>query len=202
VSNTAPTSALRQETLHGARLRTRLADLAALRLAVFREWPYLYDGTAADEARYLEPYARSPQSLAVLVWDGDTCVGATTALPLADATDETRAPFLAAGEDVRGTLYFGESVVLASHRGRGLGVGFFAAREAHARALGLSRCAFCAVDRPDVHPLKPPDAGSNAAFWQRRGYVREPRLACVLEWRDLGEATPSRHTLTYWLKTL
>ena len=41
-----------------AALEAALGDVAALRIAVFRDWPYLYDGDADYEARYLDTYAQ------------------------------------------------------------------------------------------------------------------------------------------------
>lgn len=190
------------QTLRGAAIREHLHTLAALRLTVFHDWPYLYEGTLDYERQYLETYARCVESIAVLAWDGTQCVGATTALPLRDAEAAMRAPFEQAGMGIGNTLYFGESVVLASHRGRGIGVAFFEQRETHARALGLSRCAFCAVDRPASHPLKPAAYKPNDAFWARRGYTRHSELQCCFDWLDRGELKPTLHSLTYWLREL
>lgn len=195
-------SDIRYQTLMGAAIREQLQTLAALRLMVFRDWPYLYDGTLDYERQYLETYARCDDSIAVLAWDGAHCVGATTALPMRHAEAAMRKPFEQAALTTGATLYFGESVVLASHRGRGIGVAFFEQREAHARALGLTRCAFCAVDRPASHPLKPANYTPNDAFWTRRGYTRQPALQCAFDWLDRGEPAPTTHTLTYWLREL
>ena len=70
-------------------------------------------------------------------------------MPLADEAPEFRKPFLDAGLAVDNYLYFGESIVLPEWRGVGLGKEFFARREEHARRLGLTATAFCAVDRPE-----------------------------------------------------
>jgi len=193
---------IRYQTLQGGGIREQLQVLAALRLTVFRDWPYLYNGTLDDERQYLETYLRCDDSIAVLAWDGDLCVGATTALPLRNAEAAMRAPFAEATADIDHTLYFGESVVLQSHRGLGIGVAFFEQREAHALSLGMTRCAFCEVERPASHPLKPPDYKPNDAFWTRRGYTRQPALQCTFDWLDRGEPAATPHTLTYWLRTL
>ena len=138
----------------------------------------------------------------VLAWDGAECIGATTALPLAATQAEVRAPFEQAELPVEKVLYFGESVVRAGYRGRGIGVQFFNAREAHARGLRLSQCAFCSVERSTDHPLLPKEYVPNDAFWTRRGYRHHPELASVFEWRDLDQAAATKHRLSYWLKTL
>ena len=53
------------ERLQGTALTAALPDLARLRIAVFREWPYLYDGSADYEQRYLATYAAAPDSVII-----------------------------------------------------------------------------------------------------------------------------------------
>jgi len=113
-------------------------DLARLRIAVFREYPYLYEGDAAYEQRYLTAYARSPRSVFVLALDGGKVVGASTGLPLSDDGEAFHQPFLERGIPLEEVFYFGESVLLREYRGQGIGHRFFDEREAHAaRALGF-----------------------------------------------------------------
>lgn len=80
----------------GAAAVAVVEQLAALRLCVFREFPYLYEGNEAYERRYLQTYINAPRSLCLLVKDGDAIVGASTALPLADESSEFQQPFVAA----------------------------------------------------------------------------------------------------------
>ena len=193
---------IRFQALRGMATEQRMEPVAALRIRVFRDWPYLYEGSLEFERKYLATFALCNASFVVLAWDGEQCVGATTALPLANTQAEVRAPFEQAGMDIHQVLYFGESVVLSSHRGQGIGLHFFAAREAHAQALGLRQCAFCAVDRPVDHPLRPAHYVPNDAFWQRRGYTRLPELVSTFSRQDVDQAAATPHALTYWLKTL
>ena len=74
---------LRVERLTGPALQAALPDLAALRTRVFRDWPYLYEGSEAYERRYIATYAASVDSVIVGAFDGGRLVGAATALPLA-----------------------------------------------------------------------------------------------------------------------
>lgn len=87
--------------LSGREIEPYLDALGALRIEVFREFPYLYDGDLAYERRYLETYVRSARSLAVLVFAGAELIGATTCLPLEDEAAEFQQPFLTAGIDPR-----------------------------------------------------------------------------------------------------
>lgn len=192
----------RVETRDGEALWSTLGPLAELRIRVFREFPYLYEGSLAYEEGYLEHYARSPRSRVVLVWDGDRVVGASTVIPLADAQADVQEPFTRAGIDLSGIDYFGESVLLREYRGRGFGVRFFELREAHALEHGLAVCAFCAVERPADHPLRPTDYVPNDAFWAKRGYEKVPELRTTLSWLDLGEKEQTAKPMTFWLKRL
>lgn len=194
---------LRTELLRSAEIAAHLDELAHLRIAVFREFPYLYDGDAGYEARYLQAYVDAPDSLCVLALDGDRVVGASTALPLADEDEAFQRPVRERGIPVDEVFYCAESVVLPEYRGRGLGHRFFDAREAHARALGRFRwTAFAAVDRAPDDPRRPAGARGNEAFWTRRGYVRQPGMTMRLAWKELGEAHESDKPLTFWLRPL
>lgn len=194
---------VRLERLNGETLRQRLQDLARLRIEVFRAFPYLYDGDLAYEQRYLETYLRSQDSTLIAAFDEDHIVGAATALPLADETDNIIDPFRRHGFDIERVFYFGESVLLPAFRGRGIGVGFFEEREAWARSLGrFSMACFCAVDRPADHPRRPKDDVPLDAFWERRGFRRVPHMTTTFSWKDLDEPGESPKRMVYWMKTL
>lgn len=186
----------------GPAIAPHVEDLARLRSEVFRQWPYLYDGDAAYEAKYLQVYLDSPFSVVVLVLDGDKVVGASTGLPLVDAEAAFRAPFAEASIDPSEVFYCGESVLLPRYRGRGFGHRFFEEREAHARSLGgFAWTAFCAVERDSDDPRRPPFHRDNDAFWRRRRYAPHARLAVTLPWREIGNGEVE-HTLRYWLRPL
>lgn len=199
---TATHDGLRLEPLRGEAIHTRLEPLARVRMRVFRDWPYLYEGSLDYEKRYLQIYARSPRSLAVLVWDGTECVGASTVIPLADENEDAKAPFRKAGIALEEVDYFGESILLPQYRGRGVGVKFFELREAHAREHGLPLCAFCAVERASDHPARPADYVPNDAFWSRRGYRKVPELQTSFSWPDVGDTESTAKPMTFWLKRL
>ena len=59
----------------GTELLAAIPDLARLRMSVFRDFPYLYAGSAEYEERYLRTYAQAPGALVVLARDGGRVVG-------------------------------------------------------------------------------------------------------------------------------
>jgi hypothetical protein len=83
--------------LRGAEIEPHIDDLARLRIQVFREFPYLYDGNLDYEAEYLATYVRSADSLCVLVRDEGRVVGASTSLPLGGARQRVGAEGVSGG---------------------------------------------------------------------------------------------------------
>jgi GNAT superfamily N-acetyltransferase len=191
---------LRLQNFHGHELEPHLDALGALRIAVFREYPYLYDGSLEYERDYLRVYLCSKGSLVVLAFDGDRVVGATTCLPMLDEGPEFQAAFVKAGYDLSTICYFGESILLPQYRGKGIGKAFFTRREAHVQALGLKLSTFCAVDRPADHPLRPTGYRPLDDFWRSLGYTKRPELQAIFEWKEIGEEIESPKTLTFWTK--
>ncbi|MEJ6580225.1 MAG: GNAT family N-acetyltransferase [Akkermansiaceae bacterium] len=189
------------KTLHGRDIASALPEIARLRIEVFREFPYLYEGNMAYEQHYLERYLHCPDAIAVLALDGDQIVGVSTGLPLIAAEEDFQKPFLAHDLPVSDYFYCAESVLQKSHRGQGLGHQFFDHREAHARQK-FSHTCFCAVNRPHHHPLKPPGYHPHDSFWTKRGYTRKPHLEAHFTWQDLKEETESKKSLTFWTKAL
>ena len=195
------------EVLHGSALSAALGDLARLRIEVFRDWPYLYDGSAADEHDYLAAFATAPDALIVAARDGDRIVGAATAAPLAGHTPEFVPLLASTGLDPRRVFYCGESVLLAAYRGRGIGHAFFDRREAHARACTsahgpYTHVAFCAVVRAADDPRAPAGYAALDGFWQRRGYRPVPGLVGSYSWKEIGAAAQSAKPMQFWMKPL
>lgn len=193
--------ALTFHELSGAALEPWLEGLGRLRIAVFHEYPYLYQGTLDYEREYLQTYSRAADSLVVLVTDEQSnVVGATTCVPPREEGPEFQEAFLKAGWDVNEICYFGESILLPQLRGRGIGKEFFRRREAHAQKLGARFTAFCAVNRPVDHPLRPPNYRPLDDFWKAMGYTKRPDLQATFVWKEIGESAESPKTLTFWIK--
>lgn len=194
---------LHLQRLSGAAITPWLPELARLRIQIFREFPYLYNGSAAYEEKYLKTYVNAPDSVMALVWDGERVVGASSGLPLAAETPNVIEPFLTHGYDPQRIFYYGESVLLPEYRGRGLGKRFFEEREAHVRELGrFDLACFCAVDRPADHPRRPAGYAPLDALWNRQGFVRHPELHTTFSWQGLDEDQESPKPMVFWLKSL
>ena len=188
------------KTLLGEDLRPYIPALAQLRLSIFRDYPYLYEGTLEYEEAYLRTYSQSQSSIFILALDENQVVGVSTAIPMLEADAAFQKPFLAEAYDIKQILYFGESVLQPSYRGQGIGHEFFNAREKYAQGMGSHYTCFCAVERPTTHPLKPDNYQPLDMFWHKRGYSKQSQLKTEYEWQDISETSASYKTMVFWLK--
>ncbi len=195
-------SDIQVRALQGAELEAALDGVADLRITVFRDWPYLYDGSREYEREYLQTYRNNPGALLVGAFHDGKLIGASTSTPMEDHAPEFAAPFRALGIAPEKILYGAESVLLRPYRGIGLGHRFIDLREGHARALGRTHVAFCSVVRPEDHPARPAVYRSNDAFWRGRGYETLPGVVARFSWKDLGEAEETEKALQFWIRAL
>jgi GNAT superfamily N-acetyltransferase len=188
--------------LGAAEARDRIDEVAALRMIVFRDWPYLYDGDPAYERDYLAASLDAPGAVMIGAFDGARMVGASTAAPLAEHHAEFAEPLRERGLDPDDYFYFGESVLLAHWRGTGIGVRFFVEREKAALEQRFSTTLFTSVIRPATHPMRPQAHVPLDAFWRKRGYERLPGLTAHFSWRDIGQREETAKPMEYWRRHL
>jgi hypothetical protein len=86
--------------LTGHQIAIAVADLASLRITVFADWPYLYDGDLAYEEDYLREFAEAQDAVLVLARDGERAVGAATASPMMARSRSSAPPSRNAGSTV------------------------------------------------------------------------------------------------------
>lgn len=79
-------------SLTGPALEAALDDVARLRIAVFRDWPYLYDGTLDYERAYLATYRDNPGALLVGAFHQGQLIGASTSTLMEDHAEAFRPP--------------------------------------------------------------------------------------------------------------
>jgi len=191
-----------EQLLTGAAITDALNDLATLRLDIFPEYPYLYQGRREDELTYLATYAEAPDACVTLAYDGLTVIGAATGMPLiqedAQMLDAFAGTTIALGE----VYYVGELLFRPAYRNRGLGQKLLERLENHIRSLGRFRTLTCAtVERPEDHPLRPRDYIPISRFLARTGFVRLPGVTTHFIWRE-SDGVKRDHLMQFWIKDL
>lgn len=190
---------IHHETATGSGIAKLIPPLGQLRIRVFHDFPYLYEGSPEYEENYLQVYTKNHLSIAFVVFDGNKPVGATTGMPLSSESKEIQRPFLERGMNIDEIFYFGESILLPEYRGHGLGHLFFDVREKHALENGFKTTVFCSVIRPEDHPLRPADYRPNDIFWTKRGYEKQD-YSCRMTWLDRNETLETEKELIFWTK--
>lgn len=188
--------------LKGEQIHPYIDELAKLRISVFKNYPYLYNGDMAYETHYLRSYLQCPDSFMVLVIDKDTVVGASTAIPLEFESADFQKPFIDHNINLHDIFYFGESVLLPDYRGKNIYHQFFQLRELAAKAYGSKVTAFAVVERSPNDPRRPKDYLPLDTVWSRYGYKKHAELRMYYTWKEIGEETASAKPLIFWLKHL
>lgn len=205
ISRTTIGSVTVESLTEPAAIAAVIPDLARLRISVFREFPYLYDGDYDYEAEYLKLYANTPGAIVVAARDGangNRLAGAATGLPLSAEHKELLTAFERASLPIADMYYFAESVLEPAYRGRSIGHAFFDHREARAKAQGYQEACFLSVIRPMNHPRRPTDYRPHNAFWSKRGYAAVSGFEASFTWRDLDETEGSPKPMELWRRNL
>jgi GNAT superfamily N-acetyltransferase len=196
------------EVRHGHDVMPLAREFAQFRLGEFRHFPYLYEGTEANELAYMEAYAGNVNTILVMILDDRLPVGMFTALPFLAKSFPTHAEvgrqLAGLGHDPAGMFYFGEAILRSEYRGRGLGRRACLMIEAYARLLGFSQGCMMTVERSAGDPRRPLDYQDPEPLFQALGF-RKVGLKTVLSWPTLQadrSVEMRENTLVWWLKDL
>lgn len=188
--------------VQGDDVKSVIPAVAELRLTIFREYPYLYDGTLSDELEYLKRYATVKGGMVVCAMYEGRVVGAVTGIPL-DAEDEAfLTPLRTAGEDVAGCYYVGEALLFPPWRDSGLGSRLLDTLVCEVESWGCYNRLVCAtICRDPSDPRKPEAFIPIDGFCQRHGFILHPDLVASVSWREEGGGV-CPHDLVFWMRSL
>lgn len=191
-----------EQLLSGTAIADALDDLATLRLAIFPEYPYLYQGRREDELMYLATYAEAPDACAILAYDGLTVIGAVTGMPLVHEDAQMLDAFTGTTFPLDEVYYIGELLFRPAYRNCGLGQKLLGRMENHIRSLGSYSKITCAtVERPDDHQLLQPDYIPISRFLARTGFAKLSGVSTHFMWRET-DGDIQNHPMQFWGKNL
>jgi GNAT superfamily N-acetyltransferase len=191
-----------EQLLSGADVADALDDLATLRLAIFPEYPYLYQGRREDELTYLATYAEAPDACAILAYDGLTVIGVATGMPLFHEDAQMLDAFAGTTFTLNEIYYVGELLFRPAYRNCGLGQKLLARLEHYIQSLGTYRKLTCAtVVRPEDHPMRPFDYIPITRFLARTGFTRLSGVTTSFMWLETDDVKQN-HPMQFWIKNL
>lgn len=188
-------------TYRGAQIAEVTETLFYLSKTIFRDFPYLFDGSTTTE-NYMERYAKMQHSFALIIHEGNNLVGAATACLLNEEWDIFRTPYKEAGFDLEKTFYFGEGILLPPYRGMGLYKTMMNERIQAAKKYGATKASFISVVRPSNHLLRPANYQELTPIWNKYGFFKDPKCDVKLSWKDVDKPEPDLKTLNAWVKDI
>ena len=184
--------------LSGSEIENYIDRLGEFRMEIFREYPYLYDGSIQHERTYLSRYSRNTESLLLLLQDTLGIMGACTGIPLKGEGCEFQNAF--AGENNDEIYYIGEVMLRADSRGKKLGSCLMST------ALGLidsrkyKKVCLCTVDRGLDHPQRPLSYRPPDYLWKKYGFEKSTMLMSYFDWKDIGKDAETRKPMNIWFR--
>jgi len=190
--------------VHGEAITELIPFIAQQRLAIFKEYPYLYQGSLEGEYTYLTWFASLPHSAVAVAYDGENIVAFLTGTSFADFAHHFQGSlelFENAGLDPAIYYYLSEAIVLPEYRNKSVCRYLTHALEQHARARGFSAgCLTC--EQHEHHPLKPAGYKELGPLFAKLGY-HKTELTVFFTWDTIqsdGSIKAASHPLTYWVK--
>ncbi|HAB99118.1 MAG TPA: GNAT family N-acetyltransferase [Parachlamydiales bacterium] len=189
------------KTLLGKEIIPYIPKIAELRIAIFREYPYLYEGEMSYEERYLLMYSQTSHAMLVIAEDDHRVVGAVTGLPLTESMEEIKDLFLNKHIPSERIFYLGEIVLLQEYRKKNIGYLMYQQFEKAIKEMGLyEKIALCEVVRAKNDLRKPPNYQSLNRFWERQGDLKRPDLIANFSWKEIGAAKETKKPMVFWIK--
>jgi GNAT superfamily N-acetyltransferase len=191
-----------EQLLAGTAIADARDEVATLRLEIFREYPYLYQGRREDELTYLCTYFEAPDACVILAYDGDAVIGAVAGIPLIHEDAQMLDAFAETAFSPDEAYYVGELLFRPAYRNGGLGQKLLARLESHLRSLGRYSTLTCAtLERPDDHPLRPRDYIPITRFLAHTGFDRLSGVTTSFTWREI-DGVKRDHLMQFWSKPI
>lgn len=197
--------------LSGQQILPFISDIGQLILEVYKEWPYLYEGTLEEQYDYVQTrYINMPNSLVCTAFDQEKLVGLAMGVPLCEAPTHYLTPFTSNQEclelPLKNIFYWGELIVRSEYRQREIAQQMcdLVLKEILDNS-DYKAIAFCTVERSDdfhLNNCKTNDYFSLDSKWEELGFKKHEDLSFNAVWRLVQESHESQHHMVYWVKKI
>jgi GNAT superfamily N-acetyltransferase len=191
------------QVLRGQELLSNIPEFAKLRLTIFREYPYLYEGDPALEKSYLSLFASSSDAFFIVAKIKNQVVGAISGLPLDVAQKEIRDVFHQSAIETGEYYALCEIIVLKEHRNKKIGSVLY--KEFENQLLKMKRykkVVLWQIVRAQGDLKRPNDYFSLDNFWCKKGFIKHPEFICYIHWKEISDKEESSHRFEFWIKEL
>ncbi|NGX45983.1 MAG: hypothetical protein K940chlam2_01164 [Chlamydiae bacterium] len=188
--------------LKGKDILPYLDQVAQLRMGIYREWPYLYEGDLATEKNYLKVYAEAKDSLLVVATEGDQVIGIAIGLPLNESIEQIQDVFREKQVSMENCYYFADEVLIKEYRGQ---IGLTMNQKFEQAVGELKRYGEIygfEIVREANDPRKPEGYRSLDPLWEKLGYGVIPGWEAHVEWLDVGDAEKTSHLMRFRKKSM
>jgi GNAT superfamily N-acetyltransferase len=201
----ADESTIHMKVLQGEVINSIVKEITDLSLIIYREYPYLYEGTEEEYLPLIQHYVQSENGIACLLFDQEKPIGVAIGMPMSAMRENYKQPILNYFKkiDVDSMFYLGEFLLLEEYRGKGLGKKMYNEFERLVKEKGsFETICFCKISEFDSHPLMPANYRALDDFWNKLGFEKQEDLNFSVFWCNVSEIEDSSHKLIYWMKFL
>jgi len=184
-----------------------LPFIAQLRINIFRDYPYLYEGNLKEEMDDLEHCSQLIDNALAIAFHQDTPVGFLYGIPLIEFSSHFENPVIDLFKEKELTpetcYYFADIIILPEHRGNNLSKKLFNALETYAQERGYHSASFI-TESHESHPLKPLNYKQLEPLWYSLQY-KKTGLTSYGSWQTHqpdGSVIRQRHSADIWFKYL
>jgi ribosomal protein S18 acetylase RimI-like enzyme len=190
--------------LTGSELKAIESFFVDQRIALFRAYPYLYDGNRNEEESYFGWFSKLTHTAIAVAYQRDVPIGfvsGTSFVQFGEHFEGSVDLFERFGLKPHSYFYISEVLILPEHRGNNLTKRLFDVLEEHAQKRGF-RSGCLVTESHDSHPLMPIGYKQLDYLWMRLGFAKSS-LNTKHDWLTLqvdGTTLRQDHVLDYWLK--
>jgi len=184
-----------------------IETVSKLRIDIFREYPYLYEGDLNYEQQYVKGYTMDKKAMIALARIDGKIAGVSTGIPLISDSEivvDAKKVFSKDNIDIGDYYYYGEVIVLPEYRGKGITTQLYDAQHELVKEWGYKHVCILTVVREESHPLKPITYRSPDKMWEHLGFFRN-NLTVDYHWPTIHADKSVKdvsNKLEFWTKDL